>query len=85
MRIMRKIKKMFVVVVLCCLGAIAQNASHNMSKIYAGIAYAGNVNKNQGAIIAAADGVSQTCLYIALLGSGITGGASLALGLAVSA
>ncbi|WP_293588197.1 hypothetical protein [Prevotella sp.] len=82
---MKKIKKMFVVFMLCSLGAITQYTTHNTPKIYAGIAYAGNANRNQGAIITAADGVTQVCLYYALLGSGITGGASLALGLAVSA
>lgn len=78
-------KKFFVVVMLCGLGAIVQHAGLNTSKIYAGIAYAGNVNRNQGAVIAAADGVSQVCLYFALAGSGATAGASLVVGLAVSA
>jgi hypothetical protein len=48
-------------------------------------AYAGNVNRNQGAILAAADGVSQVGLYFALAGTGATAGASLIVGLAVSA
>lgn len=82
---MKKMKKIFVVAMLCGLGAMVQHANLNTSKIFAGIAYAGNVNRDQGAIIAAADGVSQVCLYMALAGSGATAGASLVVGLAVSA
>jgi hypothetical protein len=82
---MKKMKKMLMVLVLCSIGAIAQHSGFNTSKIYAGIAYAGNVNRNQGAILAAADGVSQVGLYFALAGTGATAGASLIVGLAVSA
>lgn len=72
-------------IVLCTIGSIVQHSGLNTSKIFAGIAYAGNVNRNQSAVIAAADGVSQVCLYFALAGTGATAGASLVVGLAVSA
>lgn len=82
---MKKIKKMLMVIVLCTIGAIAQHSGFNTSKIFAGIAYAGNTNRKQSAIIAAADGACQVCLYFALDGSGATAGGSLVVGLAVSA
>lgn len=71
---------------MCCICAIAMNTPvKSYSKIFAGISYYGKVNHKQGAVIAAADGVCQACVYYALLGTGATGGASLVIGLGITA
>lgn len=82
---MKKIKKMLLVIALCSIGAIAQHSALNTSKIFAGIGYASNANRNQSLALAAADGACQVCMGIALVGSGTTAGASLAVGLVISA
>ena len=83
---MKRIKKFMAVCTFCLMTSISMNVSvKSFSEVFAGIAYAGNVNRSQGAIISAADGACQACLYFALAGSGATAGASLVIGLCVSA
>lgn len=76
---------MLLVIALCSIGAIAQHSAFNTSKIFAGISYASNANRNQSLALAGADGACQVCMGIALAGSGAKAGASLAVGLVISA
>lgn len=60
---MKKIRKLFALCAFCFFSSIAINMpTKSVSKIWAGIAYAGNVNRNQGLVISAADDVCQVCL-----------------------
>lgn len=76
---------MLLLTALCSIGAIAQHSAFNTSKIFAGIGYASNANRNQSLALAGADGACQVCMGIALDGSGAKAGASLAVGLVISA
>lgn len=82
---MKKIKNSFAVLLLCCMCAGVMKFQPTTSKIFAGIAYGGNVNRNQGAVITAANMACDVCLHFALVGSGATAGASLVVGLALTA
>lgn len=83
---MKRIKKLLAVCTFCLMTSISMNVSvKSFSEVFAGIAYAGNVNRDQGIMISAADTACQACLYFALAGSGATAGASLVIGLCVSA
>lgn len=82
MKKFRKIIMMNLVILGTAIAASMPKASLN--HVFIGIGYISDANKNQSAMIGIASAASDVCLKFALAGSGISGGASIAVGLVVA-
>lgn len=81
---MKKIKKILIVsLMIIGFTMLSNGASSNTCKIFQGISYISNANREQSVKIYAANAACDICMIMALAGSGITAGGSLAVGLVI--
>jgi hypothetical protein len=82
---MKKFRKIIMVNLLILGTAVAANMPKaSLNQVFLGIGYISNADRNQSTMIGIASAASDVCLKLALAGSGISGGASIAVGLVVA-